>query len=406
MKILVVCQYYYPEPFRITDMCEEMVRRGHEVTVVTGVPNYPEGIVYPGYKKRKKRHEEIAGVNVHRCLTIARRKGTIFRVLNYFSYAISSSIMMLSDKYKPADGGEFDVVFVNQLSPIVMAWPAMIYKKKYNKKIVMYCLDLWPESLVVGGIGRESRIYTFFNKLSKKVYKACDKILVTSRMFEPYITKRFDISSEKIAYLPQYAEELYGDVMTNKSTKSSIDLVFAGNIGEAQCVQTIVDAAEIFEKDRIDDRVRFHIVGNGSDLKRLKKIVDEKNLSNVIFYGRKPVEDMPQYYEMADAMLITLSADEVISLTLPGKVQSYMAAGKAIIGAINGETQIVIKEAECGFVGEADNSEMLVENIKKFIQLDTEEQKKLGNNAKKYYEQYFSRSTHMNQMEKWLFQYK
>ena len=266
MKILVVCQYYYPEPFRITDMCEEMVRRGHEVTVVTGVPNYPEGIVYPGYKKRKKRHEEIAGVNVHRCLTIARRKGTIFRVLNYFSYAISSSIMMLSDKYKPADGGEFDVVFVNQLSPIVMAWPAMIYKKKYNKKIVMYCLDLWPESLVVGGIGRESRIYTFFNKLSKKVYKACDKILVTSRMFEPYITKRFDISSEKIAYLPQYAEELYGDVMTNKSTKSSIDLVFAGNIGEAQCVQTIVDAAEIFEKDRIDDRVRFHIVGNGSDL--------------------------------------------------------------------------------------------------------------------------------------------
>ena len=166
MKILVVCQYYYPEPFRITDICEELVRRGHEVFVVTGLPNYPEGMIYSGYRGKDKRDENINGVRVHRCFTIGRRSGVLFRFLNYYSYAFSS--VRYTSKLKE----KFDVIFVNQLSPVMMAKAAISYKKKHNTKIVMYCLDLWPESLTVGGIKKGSAIYKFFHKVSAKMYSA------------------------------------------------------------------------------------------------------------------------------------------------------------------------------------------------------------------------------------------
>lgn len=159
MKILVVCQYYYPEPFRHPDICEELIKRGHEVTVVTGLPNYPMGEIYEGYRNGKKRDEVRNGVKIHRCFTIGRRHGVLFRFLNYYSYAFSSA------RYVKRLSGEFDVVFVNQLSPVMMANAAFAYKKRYGTKVVLYCLDLWPESLVAGGIKRGSLVYNIFRAL-------------------------------------------------------------------------------------------------------------------------------------------------------------------------------------------------------------------------------------------------
>ena len=178
MKILVICQYYYPEPFRINDICEELVKRGHEVTVVTGEPNYPEGEIYKGYENHSHSDEKINGVNVHRCPIIPRKQGIIHRFLNYFSYPRSAKKYIRN--LKASDGNPFDIVFVNQLSPIMMAEPAISYKKKYRVPVVLYCLDLWPESLVDGGIRRESIIYKIFNKISKRIYMSVDKVLVTS----------------------------------------------------------------------------------------------------------------------------------------------------------------------------------------------------------------------------------
>lgn len=171
-KILVVCQYYKPEPFRISDICEEMVRRGHEVHVVTGYPNYPEGILYEGYGKGKHIDETINGVKIHRCYTVPRQTGTIKRMLNYYSFAISSTTYVLSKKCKASDGKAFDVVFCNQLSPVMMAYAAIAYKKKHKIPAVMYCLDLWPESLIAGGITRGSVIYKYFHGASKRIYRA------------------------------------------------------------------------------------------------------------------------------------------------------------------------------------------------------------------------------------------
>lgn len=392
-KILVICQYYKPEPFRISDICEEMVRRGHEVQVVTGYPNYPEGKLYDGYGKGKHIDEVINGVKVHRCYTVPRETGTVKRMMNYYSYAASATKYVLSGKCVASDGGKFDLVFCNQLSPVMMADAAIAYKKKHKVPVIMYCLDLWPESLIAGGITRDSKIYKYYHHVSKRIYRQMDKILITSRMFSDYLQKEFGIKQSKVEHLPQYAEEIFEELPA-KEENGIFDFMFAGNIGEIQSVETILQAAEMLK----DEPVKIHIVGGGTDLQRLQELKVEKQLENVVFYGRRPLEEMPEFYKKADAMLVTLAADPVLSLTLPGKVQSYMAVGKPIIGAIDGETQNVIKEAECGFCGAADDAEALAENVKKFIESETD-RKAMGKNARRFYEEHFQTELFMNKLE-------
>ena len=390
MKLLVVCQYYYPEPFRIQDICEEMVKRGHEVTVVTGEPNYPEGVIYPGYERHQKSDETIRGVRVHRCPIVPRRKGALYRLLNYFSYPLSAKRFIRT--CLAADGLPFDAVFVNQLSPVMMAEPAIAYREKYGVPVVMYCLDLWPESLVTGGIRRNSFVYRVFHKISGRIYRAMDYLLVTSQMFSAYLTGEFQMENDKIEYLPQYAEEIFEPSPCRKQD-GAFHFTFAGNVGVSQSVATILEAAEKLR----DYPLFFHIVGDGSDLERLRKIAGEKGLSNVTFYGRLPLHKMPDFYRRADAMLVTLMADPTLSLTLPGKVQSYMAAGKPIIGAINGETAEVIREAQCGFCGEAEDAQALADNILRFIR--DENRERMGLNARAFYERHFEKSAFMGKLE-------
>lgn len=383
MKILVICQYYYPEPFRHTDICEELVKRGHEVTVVTGLPNYPMGEIYEGYCKGEKQDEVLNGVKVHRCFTIGRRRGVVYRFLNYYSYAFSSTAYIKKLKEK------FDVVFVNQLSPVMMAQGAIAYKKKYGTKVVLYCLDLWPESLVVGGIKREGAIYKFFHRVSEKIYKQVDQILVTSRSFSDYFLNEFGINS--ITYLPQYAEAIFSPGQCKKEPDGYIDLMLAGNIGAVQSVDTIIKAAQL-TKDI--PNLRWHIVGDGSELERLQTMA--KGMNQIIFHGRRPLEEMPKYYAMADAMLITMQKDPVLSLTLPGKMQTYMAAGKPIIGAIDGEASIVISDSACGVCGPAEIAEKLAENVRIFIEMD---RKVLGRNARAYYDDHFEKKMFIEKLE-------
>ena len=387
MKILVVCQYYHPEPVRITDICEELVKRGHQVTVLTDIPNYPMGNIYKGYERGKKRIEIINGVKVHRVFTIPRKSSAIMRLLNYHSFSIFSKRYIKKLDY------DFDVILVNQLSPVMMANSAIKYKKKYKKKVIMYCLDIWPESLCAGGIKKSSLIYKIYFRISKKIYSKMDKILVTSKSFINYLEESFNIKKEIFDYLPQYAETIFDIKLCKKKEDSKIDLLFAGNIGKAQSIDTIIDAANILKDN---NTIFFHIVGDGQEFDRLKLKVNELKLNNVIFYGRKPLEEMPTYYKKADAMLVTLCGDSLISSTLPGKVQTYMAAGKPIIASANGETKEVISDANCGFCGPADDAKMLAENIEKFITYNNK--KELGENAYNYYKKFFDKNYFINKL--------
>ena len=392
MKILVVCQYYYPEPFRISDVCEELVRRGHEVTVVTGIPNYPEGIIYIDYRMWKKRKEIINGVSIRRCFTIARRTGAIFRFLNYYSFAISSTLCVSKMKR------QYDVVFVNQLSPVMMACAGIHAKKKWNIPLVLYCLDLWPESLVAGGMSEKSFIFKLFKRISKQIYTRADVIAITSKQFKNYFEDVLKVETTNMTHLPQYAEEIFAQVASEKREKDRYDFVFAGNIGEMQTVETIIQAAKILDKEELGSEIKIHIVGDGTKLEQCKKLA--LGLKNVEFYGRRPIEDMPRFYEMADAMLLTLKDNKTISYTLPGKVQSYMAAGKPIIGSINGEARDVIEDAKCGYCCEAENSTALAELIKGFM--DSNDNEQMGCRARKYYEQYYQKNIFIEKLEQLL----
>lgn len=196
MKILAVCQHYTPEPYYLSDVLEELVKRGHEVTLVTGIPNYPMGIIYDGYRHGEKRDEVMNGVKVHRSFTIGRRKNVFFRFLNYYSYSLSSTAYVKKLKE------EYDVVFTNQTSPVMMSRAAVTYARKHQKKCVLYCMDLWPASLAAGGVSETSPLYRFFGRVSKKIYQRADRILITSSMFRKYFTEKHEIPSERIGDLP------------------------------------------------------------------------------------------------------------------------------------------------------------------------------------------------------------
>lgn len=391
MKILVICQYYYPEPFRITDICETLVSKGHEVTVVTGTPNYPMGEVYSGYENGKKMDETFNGVKIHRCISVPRKKGSINRLRNYFSYASASK------KYIKKLKDEYDLVFVNQLSPVMMAEAGILYKKKFNKKLILYCLDLWPDSLRVGGISNKSIIYKFFKVVSAKIYNSADEILVTSKMFIDHLNSSLRIDKSKIKYLPQYSESQFLNLKPKRQNNNEFNLLFAGNIGVAQSVETIIDAAIILKNY---PNIFIHIVGDGIELERIKEKAKNNNLNNVIFYGRKPLEEMTKYYNMSDAMIVTLINDEVLSLTLPGKVQTYMAAGKPIVGAINGETALLLNKVQNGFCGKAEDSSELANNILKLYKSNLACQ--IGARNREYYINTFSKEKFFEHLSQYI----
>lgn len=386
MNILVACQYYYPEEVRINEITKELVKRGHKVTVLTGLPNYPEGRVPKEYKFFRKRKETIDGVDVIRCFEIGRRKGFIFRVLNYVSFAISSAIKVLFLK------GDYDKVLVYQLSPITMVWPAKVYKKLHKKELVIYSLDLWPESMKTIGLKETSVIYKIIDWISRKMYKAADKIIVSSRSFIDILKHRVK-EGTKFKYLPQHSEMI--ECMDKDKNDNKYDFVFAGNIGKAQSVETIIKAANILKENK---NIKFHIVGDGSSLQECKELTNELQLENVVFYGRRPQSEMNKYYSMADAMLVTLIDEEFCNRTMPAKVQSYMSAKKPIIAAINGETMDVITESKTGLCVKAEDYESLASCILEYINLDEKTKEEFRNNSYEWFKQNYTLDIYINKL--------
>jgi len=394
MKILVVCQYYYPEPFRLNDICETLVAEGHTVTVLTGLPNYPTGVINNEYRWGRKRRELINGVDVIRVSIIGRGQNLIKLSLNYLSFLINGSLRALFIKK------DFDVVFVYQQSPITLAIPALVYRKfRGGQKVHLYCLDLWPESLAAANINFGSIPYKFLLKISRRIYKSVDSISVTSPFFRKYMKEVIGLEhTEDIVYMPQYAEDLYADLAEAPQKQiveghKVIDLVYAGNIGEIQNVECILLAASQLKEM---PWIRWHIIGDGSGCDNIKHMAEYLKLEDTVtFYERQPASSMPEFYSMADALLVSLRDNEFISYTLPGKVQSYMISGKPIIGCINGEVQRVISDAKCGLCAPAEDYKALAGIVKDFSCMSQKDIDKFGENAKTYYDLYFNKKVFM-----------
>ena len=389
MKILVVSQYYYPEQFRVNDICEELVKRGHNVTVLTGLPNYPEGKIYEGYKNKKNKEENINGVKVIRCNIYPRKKGTLNLALNYISFAFNASMMVrkLDDK--------FDLVYVYQLSPVFMALPAIKVKRNLNIPINLYCFDLWPASILDSNVKKNGLIYNIVKEISRYIYKQCDEITVTSPSFISYFIEMFNMSKDKFKYIPQYAEDIY-NFDQDKIDNGIIDFMFLGNIGKSQNCDCIIEAVNLLDKNL---PFKVHFVGDGSMKLSMEEMVNEYKLQDkIIFYGFQPLNKLQSYYDLADVCLLTLSSDNEIGMTIPAKLQGYMAAKKPVVAAICGDAVTVINDSQCGFVTNSGNYVELANIMRKCI-LNKNVLIEKGINARKYYLKHFNKEKVMDKIE-------
>lgn len=392
--ILVISQYFFPEQFRINDMCEEWVNRGYEVTVVTGIPNYPAGKFYKGYGFLKKNKEIYKGMNIIRLPIIPRGNNSIMLVLNYLSFVVSGFFWKLFTKVKA------DQVFIFEVSPMTQALPGVWYAKKNMVPCFLYVQDLWPENVeIITGI-KNKTIIGMIGKMVDYIYKNCTKIFTTSQSFKKSINER-QVPIEKIEYWPQYAEEFYQPLNTNNIKNEDVfNIVFAGNIGNAQGLDILPRTASIVKEKMSRKKVCFNIIGDGRYKRTLIQTVNEYEVSDMFnFIDKQPATKIPEYMAENDAAFICLTDNPLFKMTIPAKLQSYMACGISIIASAGGETSKIIKEANAGLTASPGDEEQLAEIIISMLHKTNEEIKELGESAKKYSDSHFDKRKLMDQME-------
>ena len=398
MRILIVTQYFWPENFKINFLALELKNKGHDVFVITGLPNYPDGKIANHYSFWKNKDEVWNGIKIYRSKLIPRFSGKgLHLFFNYISFAIFSSIkILLKVHQKP------DLIFVYEPSPITVGIPAIIAKKKFGKvPIFFWVQDLWPDSLKDTGAFNNKYILKLADKLTRYIYNNSEVILVQSEAFVNYIVNQ-GVSINKIKYFPNPTEKFYNLVQINANYSSTFpkgfNIIFAGNIGEAQSFDTLIDAA--FKLKQLNYPVYWNILGDGRARSYYEKKVLQLNLSdNFIFKGSYKSEEMPLFFACGDALIVSLKKSKIFSLTIPAKVQSYLACGKPILGSIDGEGAKIIIESGAGFVSPSEDSDKLVENIIKLYNLSDEARIKLGKNGRAYFESEFSMEILINKLE-------
>ena len=394
MRILILTNHFFPEVFRVNDIAFGLVKQGHDVTVITSIPNYPQGHYSAGYGLFKKRREWIKGVRVIRVAVIPRGKGSNFRLfLNYLSYLITASAQAFFLSFRK----KFDRVFVHETSPVTVGIPAVIVKWRQKIPLYFWVLDLWPESLTAAGGITNKYILGIFRKIVCFLYKYSDKILISSRGFKKSILEKGDYES-KIIYFPNWGEEeLTSSVSISiPQLPEGFKIMYAGNIGEAQGWDTIMNAAlRLKEKSRI----KWIFVGDGRRKEQLENFVKENHLEDTVFFlGRYPLETMSSFFKQADVLLVTLKDETIFNLTVPAKLQAYMAASKAVCAVMNGEGAQIVKEARNGVTVPAGNVDLLVKKVIQLARYSAEELRVLGENGSQYYNQYFQKDICMDKL--------
>jgi glycosyltransferase involved in cell wall biosynthesis len=400
MRVLIISQYFWPENFRINDLASYFAEVGHEVTVLTGKPNYPEGILNPDFRANPDSFVRYGNVEICRVPMTLRGKSKVSLALNYMSFFISASIIGVWRIRRES----FDLIFVFGASPITVAIPAIIIKKFKKIPIFLWVLDLWPESLSAVGVLRSKRVLQIVGYVVSWIYKWCDHILIQSRSFRQSI-QQYCVDADmpgKVLYFPSWAEEIFSqsslvpqnDVLHRADKFTAM---FAGNLGEAQDLPALLDAAERLKSNR---RIRWIIMGDGRMHKWLFEEVIRRGLSECFhMVGRHPVEEMPAFFECADVLIVTLKRNDIFSRTIPGKVQSYLAYGKPIVGMIDGEARRIIEESGCGRVCASGDSECFAKTLEELACAKAEDLTKMGQMGRQYYEAHFERRALLARLE-------
>lgn len=397
--ILVISQYFYPEEFRINDICKEWIKRGYEVTVVTGMPNYPEGKFYNGYGWFRRTRDEYEGIHIIRLPIIPRGKNSIMLALNYASFVVAGFFWKLFTRVRA------DKVFIFEVSPMTQALVGVWYAKKRKIPCFIYVQDLWPENVqIVTGINNKHVIHAI-DKMVDYIYEKCDKIFATSPSFVKQIEKRESAWKEeasKVVYWPQYAEDFYKpaervelrDMPQNKRFK----VAFTGNIGYAQGLDILPQTAALLKTDGVE--CQFIIIGDGRYKEEFEKEILKNNVEDMFaLLGRKRPEEIPNYLAWCDAAFISFADNPLFEKTIPAKLQSYMACGMPVIASAEGETKRVINEAKCGICCAIGVAGSLRDAIEKIIHIDTAQ---MSANSISYFRTHFHKNTLMNEMETFL----
>jgi colanic acid biosynthesis glycosyl transferase WcaI len=397
LRILVVSQYFWPENFRINDLVKDWVQRGHQVIVLTGIPNYPKGKVFDSYRRQPSAFAEYEGAEVVRVPMLPRGTGVLRLMLNYLSFVIgASSFGPWRLRGKPAD-----VIFVFEPSPVTVGLPAVWLGKIKKVPVVFWALDLWPETLSAIGLVRSPWVLGWVAHMVRFIYNRCTLVLGQSKGFTGSIARYCD-DKAKIYYFPSWAEEVFTDVSVQPASElpewaDGFTVMFAGNIGEAQDIPALLDAAEHL-KDNAS--IRWIIVGDGSKSAWLRSEVVRRGLDKLVLLpGLFDLERMPSFYVHADALLVSLKRDPLYRLTIPAKLQSYLMAGIPLLGMLDGEGASVIRASQAGLTCEAGNSAGLSNAVLALVAMTPDERKQLGLNGQKYAQQEFGRTQLMDRLE-------
>ena len=399
--ILLISQYFYPEPFRVNDMAAEWVKRGYKVTVLTGIPNYPMGKFYDGYDYRHKRRECWNGVDIIRIPLIPRGNSrnkllnAAGMAANYLSFIVSGRGWVKKNNVKA------DLVFTVEVSPMTQALIGTWYKKRYHVPAYLYVQDLWPENVVtVTGIQSKAVIGPI-NRMVDKIYRETDEIFTTSPSFvKAIVNRKTKVDRKKVHYWPQYAEEFYRPMPRQNidgiPDDGSFKIAFTGNIGTAQGLGILPETARLLKTEN----VKFIIVGDGRFLPELERQIEKRRVrEKFILLPRVPASRIPEILSACNAGFISFAQTPLWEMTIPAKLQSYMACGKAIIASASGETKRIIQEAECGVCCEIGNAQALADGIRELIRADCQD---MGRKARKYFRENFDKKKLMNQMERFI----
>jgi colanic acid biosynthesis glycosyl transferase WcaI len=400
LRLLVVSQYFWPEYFRVNNLVAELVTRGHDVTVLTGLPNYPSGAVFPEYKEDPSRFASYSGATIVRVPLFSRGQGRVSLMLNYLSFAASASLLG-SWRLR---GRRFDVIFVYEPSPATVGIPAVLLRAIKKAPVAFWVLDLWPETLQAIGVVRSRGLLRAVGGLVSFIYNRCDLILAQSKSLIPQIAKHCNGSS-RIRYFPSWAESIFdlGSEVAAPEVplkQNAFSVMFAGNIGEAQDFPAVLAAAELL---KAHVQIRWLVVGDGRMAHWVNEEIRRRDLQQcVLMLGRHPIERMPAFYQHADALLVCLKDEPIFSMTIPGKLQSYLAAGIPVVAMLNGEGAEVVERSRSGVTCRAGDASGLAAAVLRLASLSAEQRAEMGGNALAVSANEFDRNKLITQLEVWL----
>ena len=401
MRVLIVSQYFWPEQFRINEIAADLTKKGYEVDVLTGKPNYPQGKLYEGFKLNPKKYNKYGKVNIYRVpIWLRKNSNKVNLFLNYLSFVFSGIFFGFFYLRKK----KYDFIFTFATSPITVAIVSIFFSKIKNTKTVLWVLDLWPNILLELSIIRNKFLYSLLEKLVIKIYLSHDLILAQSQTFVNIIKKQIFPKRKNISYFPAWPEtlisnkqnstnELYN--LTNEN-KKKIKIVFTGNVGEAQNFDNIFKVARELKNE---ENVHWNIIGTGRKLEEIKLLVDSENIKNFYFKGHVKLSEVKRYHDEADILLISLSKGEGLSGTIPGKLQTYLNSQKFILGMIQGEAKKIIEETNSGICFDPEDHEGVANFLRNVIH--NKNLIKIDNflSVKNYLNKHFNKESTLNELQ-------